>query len=133
MSALIDTSAIIALLDRRQLHHAPALAFLDAIGDDRLVTNAAIIVETTALIDRRLGAAATNQFVDRLLPTISVFHGTELTHERALAAFRAGTGRRRPSLVDCLAFETMRELRIDTAFTFDGGFALAGFKVVPNA
>ena len=133
MSAFIDTSAIVALLDRRQDRHPQARAFIEQYGDERLVTHVAVVIESTALIDRRLGVDATTQFLDRLLPTIAVFHGTEMTYERALATYRFGNGRRRPSLVDCLAFETMRELQIREAFTFDEDFERAGFKVVPAA
>jgi predicted nucleic acid-binding protein len=131
VSAFVDTSGIVALLDRRQARHLRALEFMEQYGNERLVTHAAVVIESTALIDRRLGVEATTQFVDQLLPTIAVFHGTELTYERALATYRFGTGRRRPSLVDCLAFETMRELQIRDAFTFDEDFERAGFHVVP--
>lgn len=131
MSTLIDTSAIYALVDDSSDDHAAATAHLRTLADDRLVTHSTVVVESTALLDRRFGPAATRQFLDRLLPTIAVFHGTELTWERALATYRIGRGRRRPSLVDCLAFETMRELAVRDAFAFDEHFARVGFRVVP--
>ncbi len=130
---LIDTSAIYAALDSTDSNHAAASRWLDQHCDGRLVTHAAVIAEATGLLDRRLGIDASRMFVDELLPTIAVFVGSELTYERALASYRIGSGRRRPSLVDCFAFETMRELHVTTAFAFDDHFVRAGFQVVPDA
>jgi predicted nucleic acid-binding protein len=132
MNEFIDTSAIFALVDDSADIHVAAMDHLQSISDGRLVTHVAVVIESTALLDRRFGPAATTQFLSQLLPTIAVFHGTELTYERALATYRIGTGRRRPSLTDCFAFETMRELHLDAAFTFDDHFARAGFTVVPG-
>jgi uncharacterized protein len=39
--------------------------------------------------------------------------------------------RRDLSLVDCVSFEAMRRLRIDTVFCFDAYFAQQGFQVLP--
>ena len=35
------------------------------------------------------------------------------------------------SLVDCTAFQTMRRLGIETAFTFDSHFREEGFNTIP--
>lgn len=131
MSVFVDTSAFYALYDGDDANQDRAVRWLETHDDERLVTHAAVIAETTALIDRRLGIDATRTFLDELLPSIAVFHGTEMTYERALAAYRIGGGRRRPALVDCLAFETMRELRIHDVFTFDEHFERAGFRKLP--
>ncbi len=113
-------------------NHTLARRWVDANLDARLVTHVAVVSESTALLDRRLGTTATGVFLGRVLPTIAVFTGSELTYERALAAYRTGTERRRPSLVDCLAFETMRELHVHDAFAFDDHFERLGFRLVPG-
>ncbi len=132
MTTFIDTSAIVALIDADQRQHDRAMDQLAAIGDAPLVTHASVVAETTAILDRRLGAQATGQFLDVLLPTIVIHTGSESMFQRALAGFRAGSGRRRPSLTDCLAFETMRELHLTDAFAFDDHFRHAGFTIVPD-
>jgi predicted nucleic acid-binding protein len=39
--------------------------------------------------------------------------------------------RRQLSFVDCTAFQTMRRLGIETAFTFDSHFREEGFNTIP--
>lgn len=51
-------------------------------------------------------------------------------HDRASAAFFTA-GDRNLSLVDCVSFKVMRNLGIETAFTFDRHFSEQGFKTVP--
>lgn len=127
----IDASAIIALFDATQAEHDQAHEWLEAFGDGSLISHVAVVTEVTALLDRRMGAAVANAFIDRMLPSIAVFHGAEFVGVRAVAAYRAGVGRRRPSMTDCLAFETMRELELETAFAFDDHYVAAGFQTVP--
>jgi predicted nucleic acid-binding protein len=129
--AYIDTSAIIEMSDSTQSRHDLALDWLARHGDGSLIAHVAVISETTALLDRRCGSKVSDRFVDELLPSIAVFHGTEVANIRAMAAYRAGRGARRPSLTDCLSFETMREFEITQAFAFDQHFVDAGFVTVP--
>lgn len=127
----IDTSAIYAAYDKSDPRHAEAVAHFSELGDASLITHLSVVTEVTALLERRFGPDVCNAFVDDLLSSIAVFHGLEVVNIRAMAAFRAGRGRRRPSLTDCLSFETMREFELDTAFAFDEHFIEAGFVVVP--
>ncbi|MBC7462256.1 MAG: type II toxin-antitoxin system VapC family toxin [Thermoleophilia bacterium] len=126
-AAFIDTSAIIALYNDDDRVHAEAARWLRAWDDRPLVTHLAVVTEATALLDRRLGVEVTTRFTEQLLPTIAVFVGNEPLYDRAATAYRAQRGRRRPSLTDRLAFETMLELEIATAFAFDQHFLDAGF------
>ena len=127
----LDSSAIYAAYDNADPRHDDAVRCFSDIGDGSLISHIAVITEVTALIDRRLGTRAVDSFFDTLLNSIAIFHGTELVNIRAIAAYRAGRGKRRPSLTDCLSFETMREFQLDTAFAFDEHFMEAGFVTVP--
>jgi len=73
---------------------------------------------------------AVRTLVDDFLPICDVrFIGPEL-HTRATSAFLATSGRR-PSFVDRVSFELMREERIPRAFAFDQDFPREGFSTVP--
>ncbi len=124
-----DTSALYALLDRDDDAHPRARAFLEA-GPHALVTHNYIIVETAALVHRRLGPVLARAFLEDLLPAISVRWVDAETHRAATSAFLAAV-RRRTSLVDWVSFEVMRREGIDKAFAFDRDFAARGFAVVP--
>ena len=55
----VDTSALLALLDRDDEFHARAATVIRSLGaDDALLTHEYVIVETTALAQRRLGLGA---------------------------------------------------------------------------
>ena len=134
---LLDTSGLFALLDAEQRFHEDAKRAWDRLlaGARRdqppLLTHHAIIMESTALIARRLGMRAVRELHDALLPVAEVVWIDEKLHRRATAAMFAA-GRRNVSLVDWLSFEVMRDRRIRHAFTFDGHFREQGFLPVPG-
>jgi predicted nucleic acid-binding protein len=95
-----------------------------------LITHNYVVTETIALIHRRLGTDVVRAFVDRLLPVCEVRFIDSNLHARALSAFLAVTSRR-PSFVDRVSFEVMRESHIDQAFAIDRDFRDEGFVTVP--
>lgn len=133
---LLDTSAFYALLDAEQRFHEDAKRTWDQLlasartGQRPLLTHHAIIMESTALIARRLGMEAVREFHHGLLPVAEVVWINEKLHARATAAMFAA-GRRDVSFVDWLSFEVMRDRRIRHAFTYDADFRKQGFLPVP--
>ncbi len=124
-----DTSALFAVLDRDSEGHAEAAKSWQALvsGDIRLVTTNYIIVEMTALLQRRIGLEVVRRFQLDMLPVIDVEWMDQITHDRAMQTLL--TANRRPlSLVDCALFDTMRRLGLVVAFTFDQHFAEQGFE-----
>lgn len=133
MTTFVDTSAFYALLTEEDEHHDRAARWLDRIAADdgeELLTHDYVVVESVSLVHRRLGAALTRMFLEDLLPVCTVRFVDEPLHTRATSAFLAGLGRR-PSFVDRVSFELMREERIRRAFAFDPDFAREGFETVP--
>lgn len=129
---LVDTAALYALLDRTDPAHPAAVAAFERLwaADASLVTHEYVLVEATALVQRRLGMAALRSLVDDLLPLVeTVWVGADL-HQEAREALLAA-GRRDVSLVDRVSFLVMRRLGIRQAFTFDADFATEGFEVLP--
>jgi uncharacterized protein len=129
----VDTAAFYALADASDPNHAAARTTLGLLGaaDAALVTHEYVLVETTALIQRRLGLTALRLFVDGLLPLIEVIWVDAHLHTEAREALLAA-GRREVSLVDWTSFLLMRRLGIAQAFTFDADFATEGFEVIPT-
>lgn len=130
MTVFVDTSALFALLDRDdQMHDAAALSFPRLLDTGSLLTHNYVVVETTALAQRRLGLGAVRALTTALLPAMSVTWVTPDLHAAATAALLAAGGRR-ASLVDWVSFEVMRQQGISTAFAFDADFAAQGFSTV---
>ena len=132
----LDTSALLALLDAEDPFHDDAKRswerLLNAVRARQhfLLTHYAVVVESSALIARRLGVQAVRQLHEEMLPVAEVVWIDEKLHARATAAMFAA-GRRKVTLVDWLSFEVMRDRRIRRAFTYDGDFEDQGFLPVP--
>lgn len=132
MIVFIDTSALYALLNAQDPQHQTATAEWMALGErhDTLLTSNYVLVETIALIARRLGFQAVRDFQTEFAPVLQVSWVDEALQQRAIAALLTA-GRRDLSLVDCTSFEVMRGSGIETAFAFDTHFAQQGFHCLP--
>ena len=133
MSLFVDTSAIVAIVDAGQDRHADAAAAWEvALESGRaLYTSNYVLVETFALVQRRLGLAACREVSTALVPLLSPLWVDENLHEIALAAVFAADSRSL-SLVDCTSFEIMRRHGLEEALTLDRDFARQGFRVAPD-
>ena len=130
---LLDTSAILALLDADDGFHTEARRVWDRLLEGMrrrqrsLVVHHAMVVESSALVQRRLGMRALREMHASLLPLAEIAWIDEGLHRRATAAMFA-SARREVSLVDWLSFELMRARRIRHAFTFDTHFRETGLR-----
>ena len=129
MSVFVDTSALYALLDEADARHVEASDVLRRVVGTELVTHSFVVVETCALVGRRLPWAATEQLVDGLLPIVDVRSVDDDLHRTALDAYRRSASGR-VSLVDHTSFALMRSLGIARAFAFDDDFVREGFELV---
>lgn len=133
MRLFVDTSAIYAILDRDDSNHENAKkVWFDLLRNEAiLVTTNYILVETFALVQRRLGIPALRAFCSDLLPVFHQEWVSQDDHREALAAVLV-TGRRDLSFVDSISFQSMRRLGLQNAFTFDAHFGEHGFDVIPK-
>jgi predicted nucleic acid-binding protein len=128
VSVVVDTSALFALLDRHDAHHASAVAFWTDPDDEDLVTHAYVVVETVALVRSRLGAAAVAALVNDLMPAIRVEMVDRPLHEGSLAELRRIGGC--TSLVDRVTLAYAARHGIARAFAYDADLAAAGLAPV---
>ena len=132
MSIFVDTSALIAFLDADQPRHAEVIDTWDrAIADGKaLFTSNYVLVESFALVQRRLGLEALRALADVLVPMLRVLWVDEELHAAAVASLFTA-GRRKLSLVDCTSFELMRRRGLAEALALDDDFARQGFRRLP--
>lgn len=133
MTVFADTSALYALLVRTEEGHAEVAAAFSRLLQGRrpLVTSNYVLLETTALLQRRIGLPAVRDFDERIAPLLTPRWITEPLHRRAMdRLIRAD--RRGVSLVDCTSFEVMEREAITEAFALDRDFAAAGYRLVPR-
>jgi len=125
----LDSSAFLARLNRRDLHHRAASLLFEEIEAKgyALVTTDFIVAETHALILSRLGANVARNWLQNL--KVYVYHVP--AHEIQLAkeiVFRYTD--KDWTLTDAISFVVMQRLGIRQAFTFDRHFEQFGFEVL---
>lgn len=132
MSLFIDTSALYALLDGDDSRHADMVAAWRTVTDNGriLFTSNYVLVETFALVQRRLGLEAVHGLADVFVPLLQPVWVDEELHAAAVASLFTAA-ERRLSLVDCASFELMRRLGLTDVLALDADFARQGFNLLP--
>jgi predicted nucleic acid-binding protein len=128
VSVFVDTSFFIALLDDGDDLHADAVVLWRRAAEERLpvVTSNYVVVESCAVLQRRIGVVAVRRLVQQILDPVVAYWVTKEEHERALDALLI-SDRRQLSIVDCTSFEVMRRLDVRECLAFDRHFAEQGF------
>ena len=131
MSVFVDTSALLAVLDADDREHVRARRAWERLvaGGESLLSSSYVLVETSALAQRRLGMDAVRALHEDVCPILAIEWVDEAVHRAGVEAMLA-QGRRRLSLVDCVSFEVMRRSGVVRAFCFDPHFTEAGFRDV---
>lgn len=134
MTVFADTSALYAVLDRDDANHAQARAAWERLlgNGTTLVTTNYVLVETSALVQHRLGVSALRTFHEDIIPLLATEWVTEARHAAGVSAVLT-VARKRLSLVDCVSFQVMREMGVREAFCFDAHFAEQGFEITSGA
>lgn len=127
----VDTGAWYALTDKRDPDHQAAVRFLQA-NTHPLVTTNFVFDETITLLRARLGWKTAVEFGRKLkssrMVTLAAVNGDD--ENRAWDLFLKFQDKDF-SYTDCTSFAMMQRLNLDTAFSFDGHFAVMKFIVVP--
>ena len=128
----VDSSAFLAIVKVDDLNHLRAKQqWTDLLNsNEALYTNNYVMVESIAIIQKRSGLKVVGQLQKNFLSLVNIDWISEEYHSQALeTVFERKL--RKLSLVDCTAFQTMRRLGIEIAFTFDSHFGEEGFKTIP--
>jgi len=127
----VDTSALLAFLDRDATRHADVVeAMTPALAQRAGVTHNYVIVEAEALVHRRHGANPARRLLEDIVPLLDVAWIDPELHTAAVEAHLADL-RRRTSLVDHMSFIVMRERDVDDVLALDRHFTEAGFNTRP--
>lgn len=126
MTVLVDTSALLAVLDGDDPNHEAAAGMLEAALHDDAFTHNYVQVEAEQLVRRRLGAPFADRLLKEVLPALRTVWIDEGIHAEAVDALD-GKGRG-ASLVDEVSFVLMRRLNVALALAFDSDFEREGFR-----
>jgi predicted nucleic acid-binding protein len=130
VTLFVDSSGILALVDRDDPAHAEVVEAFTLGRSEALATHTYVIVETLAVARRRYGAAAAADLIDRVLPALEIVPVDVELHAAAIAAFRT-TVESSVSLVDRTSFAFMQREAIERAIALDVDFRTAGFDTLP--
>jgi predicted nucleic acid-binding protein len=132
VKVFVDTSALMAVVDRDDANHADAREEWQSLleRDATLLCTNYVLLETFALVQHRLGIEALLTLQSDVVPVLTTQWVDAVAHDAAVAALLTSR-RRRLSLVDCVSFEVARRLGITMAFVFDRHFVEQGFQCLP--
>lgn len=132
MSAvLMDTSAVIALLDAGDVNHQAAKSAFESLEYEvaDLFTTSYVLIEIYALLGRRYGPSAVERFRQDFAPLLEVIWVDEDLHEAGLDLL-LDRASKSLSLVDAVSLVAIRARGADRVFAYDRHFENRGFEMV---
>ena len=131
MTVFVDTSALLPILNGDDRDYPKAYKIWQNLAAEqaRLITSSYVLVESTALIQNRLGMAAVRSFQEGFVPLLQIVWVNAELHNMGMAALLTAD-RRRLSLVDCVSFVICQQRQVESVFAFDQHFSEQGFAVL---
>jgi predicted nucleic acid-binding protein len=138
MTIFIDTSAWVALENKKDIHYKQAITFKDEIKNKsyRLYTSNFVLDETYTLLLANVGYEKTIEYAKRLRIVrskglLTVIQVTEEIEESAWLIFERYNKDKVWSFTDCTSKAIMEALDINQVFSFDKNFEQMGFLKRP--
>ena len=124
----VDTSFVIAVVNRRDQHHAEAVGLADLYDGEPLVTTEAVLLEIGNALAKRYRAEAVATIEDFLESAeVTVVRIDMGLFERGFDLYKTHMDKTW-GFIDCLSFVVMKERGIVDALTTDDDFRQAGFN-----
>ena len=125
----LDTSAIYAWTDTRDLNHHAAVQLLQEIVNrqEQLLTHNYLVLEAFTILQARLGLSAATKFAQDCQAFEIEWVDKDL-HDSGIRQLQK-SAKRRVSLVDHISFLVMTRRNLTTAFAFDPHFKAEGFRL----
>lgn len=132
MITYLDSSAFLAVVNPSDNCHASAVAVWQGLIDreERLITSSYVLIETIAVMHRRLGTGVVYRFLNDILPAVELVWADVSDHTAAVSVMFAHPGKSGPSIVDCVSFQVIRQRRIRDVFAYDKHFEGHGFTLI---
>jgi predicted nucleic acid-binding protein len=132
MSTYIDSSAFLAVIDADDRYHPSAISAWQRLLDreEPLVISSYTLIETIAVMHRRLGTQTVRRFLEEILPAVEVVWADVTDHKTAVLDMLVRSGKSGPSIVDCMSFHVIRQRQIGDVFTYDKHFQGHGFNLI---
>lgn len=134
MTIFVDTSAWVALENKKDIHYKQAITFKDEIKTKsyRLYTSSFVLDETYTLLLANVGYEKTIEYARRLRIVrnkglLTVIQVTEEIEESAWLIFERYNKDKVWSFTDCTSKAIMEALDINQVFSFDKNFEQMGF------
>jgi predicted nucleic acid-binding protein len=133
-SIFVDSSAWVALADKRDQFHPKAVSAMPAIvsSSKELLTSNLVLAETCNIILHDLGMGPMLEFIERLnaSPKIRTIYSQEHQEKEAVKILKKYHDQDF-SYTDAVSFALMDSYKVNKAFCFDRHFMIVGFQTVP--
>ena len=131
--AFVDTSFVVALVNKNDQYHSLALDLAERFTGQRLVTTAAFLLEIGNALSRNFKRASV-EIIEHFLTSddVKVIHLHPSLFRKAFDLYKSHSDKLW-GLIDCVSFVVMKELAITDALSADKHFEQAGFKVLIRA
>jgi predicted nucleic acid-binding protein len=126
----VDTSFVVALVNKNDQHHEQALELTDEFDSHALVTTDAVLLEIGSALSRNFKPQSI-EIIEHFLTAddVRVIHLNPSLFRKAFDLYKSHEDKLW-GLVDCVSFVIMRELEIVDALSSDKHFAQAGFNAL---
>lgn len=134
METFIDTSAHIALINKKDQNHQRArdYYFENLSSGLKLISTNFVICETLNFLRSRISLQTATKFRNSVYSSniLEITYVSRDIEEEAFNIFKKYTDKDF-SFTDCTSFATMKHLNLNAAFTFDKHFRQIGFEILP--
>jgi predicted nucleic acid-binding protein len=126
----VDTSFVVALVNKNDQHHRLALDLAETFTGPGLVTTDAILLEIGNALSRNFKRESI-EIIEHFLTShdVKVIHLHPPLFRKAFSLYKSHSDKLW-GLIDCLSFVVMKELSITDALSADRHFEQAGFKAL---